>query len=1251
MKPIGMSRPHLALALALSLSALLGLSAAPAQATKTHLFLEEFGSAAQPDFSRSTTVALDPATNTLLVADPHGAATDAGTISRFNLDGTPADFPALGTNTIDGKGVGDQTPQNGLTIPEYGEYMQIAIDNSGTITDGNIYVTQGNQEAGNLIDVFAPSGEYLGQLTGAGPTEFGSLLSPCGVAVDGTGNLFVGAGFENKVYKFDPSAPVPQAGDLVATYDHSTPVCGLAAGAGPTSGSIFATAYATNQFVDKDNLLKLSGSDLSLQAVPNHDREPGVIAIDPTNGHLYVREVRPDGVVTGVINELDVSGSTAAPVSSFRFFESPGFLSIKLSGIAVDGASGKLYMSSVVDTSRVIVYGPLVTVPDVITGTATITGDTSVTLNGTVDPDGVPLEECRFEYGLTSTLGQSIPCAETVGEIGTSKKEVHAELSGLDPESTYHYRLVAKNVNASIPGEKKTFKTPAKPAIIGLWSQDVAYSEATLEARINPENSPTTYRIEWGPDSSYGNATAEIAIGSGEADHVVSLPLNGLEPGATYHYRVVATNGIGTSEAPDHALTTYPALSPPKSDCPNQAFRAGASARLPECRAYEMVSPVDKNGGDIKVPVSIFNYPARLEQSAEDGSRYAYSSGTAFGDAVSAPWTSSYIATRNAGQGWSTHAISPPRSSISLSVANTVYKFDTQYKAYSPDLSSGWLFQDSDTQLDECADPGFQNLYRRDTIDGSYEALVPEKPISVPSDGYGLELQGLSADGSHAVFRSNAKLTNDAANQAGFEIFQVYEHVRGEGCGELRLVSVLPNGNAAPPGSSVGTAFGISGEGRESNVTHAVSADGNRIYWSRTDAGTNTRPLYVRVDGQETTLVSGGLVKFWTASLDGSKAFYSIEDTGSPLNNNLYEFDLASKSSTLIAAGSPGAAAKEGVVGASEDAGRLYFVSKQALAGAAQADRPNLYLREGGETRFIATVSSEDFGIGPHASTGIVGAPPIRGVRVTPDGGTLVFSSTAALTDYDNKDAAEGRPAVELYRYEASGGELSCVSCNPSGSRPEGEDIKGTVGPNDLHQMLAAKIPGWENQLYAPRALSADGKRLFFESYDSLLPRDANGKADVYEWQAADSSKECEEAGAELYVASSGGCLSLISSGLSTTDSELADASLDGSDVFIRTASSLLPQDPGQVDLYDARVNGGLPIPAGPPANCEGEACQGPAAAPNDPTPSSAGYQGAENVREGTNPKPHCKKGKVRRKGRCVPKKHRARKHHLRPRR
>ena len=120
------------------------------------------------------------------------------------------------------------------------------------------------------------------------------------------------------------------------------------------------------------------------------------------------------------------------------------------------------------------------------------------------------------------------------------------------------------------------------------------------------------------------------------------------------------------------------------------------------------------------------------------------------------------------------------------------------------------------------------------------------------------------------------------------------------------------------------------------------------------------------------------------------------------------------------------------------------------------------------------------------------------------------------------------------------------------------------------------------------------------------------------------------------YRSSNGGCLSLISSGESPTDSEFIDASADGTDVFFATNSSLLPQDPGLIDIYDARAGGGYPPPPNLLAACEGEACQGPLAPPNDPTPSSSAFEGAGNVAAAKKRAKHKKKTRQ---------KHRAHKH------
>src|SRR6185312_3212233 len=336
-----------------------------------------------------------------------------------------------------------------------------------------------------------------------------------------------------------------------------------------------------------------------------------------------------------------------------------------VTGLAVNGPNLYTASPSFAGPTPLRVYGPVVTLPDVTTGGATITGNPTATLEGTVDPDGTPLEECVFEYGTDTTYDQSVSCKETIGEIGTTSKTVHADISDLSPESLYHYRLSARNANGTVNGADKTFKSPSKPAIVGLGSVKVSSDGATLIARINSENSSTTYRFELGLDTTYATASAEGSVGTDATVHTVSNQFGELEAGRTYHYRVIATNGIGVVSSSDHTFNTFPAA-PGVQDCPaNAAFRVGPSAKLPNCRAYEMVSPVDKNGGDIKVLVQGLSFPPRLDQSADDGDSFTFSAVVAFSEPQSAPWSSQYISRRGAG-GWSNQAINPPRESTNL---------------------------------------------------------------------------------------------------------------------------------------------------------------------------------------------------------------------------------------------------------------------------------------------------------------------------------------------------------------------------------------------------------------------------------------------------------------------------------------------------------------------------------------------------------------------------------------------------------
>jgi hypothetical protein len=182
---------------------------------------------------------------------------------------------------------------------------------------------------------------------------------------------------------------------------------------------------------------------------------------------------------------------------------------------------------------------------------------------------------------------------------------------------------------------------------------------------------------------------------------------------------------------------------------------------------------------------------------------------------------------------------------------------------------------------------------------------------------------------------------------------------------------------------------------------------------------------------------------------------------------------------------------------------------------------------------------------------------------------------------------------------------------------------------------IAGWFGGHENNLYASRELSADGKRLFFNSTDALVARDTNGRADVYQWEAPGEGR-CTTA-SPSYSPRNGGCVALISSGLSGRDSEFVDASPSGDDAFFATLSNLVAADYDLIDIYDARVGGGFPPPPPAPLECEGEACQTPPPAPAPPAPASSGYPASDNV---SPPKGRCPKGRHRvrqgGKARCV---------------
>jgi hypothetical protein len=300
-------------------------------------------------------------------------------------------------------------------------------------------------------------------------------------------------------------------------------------------------------------------------------------------------------------------------------------------------------------------------------------------------------------------------------------------------------------------------------------------------------------------------------------------------------------------------------------------------------------------------------------------------------------------------------------------------------------------------------------------------------------------------------------------------------------------------------------------------------------------------------------------------------------------------------------------------------------------ASTLSASSRNLYRWDEGGPAFVAAVTARDVegefttfggfdtdGLGLWVTEQADGATAAADPsRTTSDGQTLLFKSRAQLAGY----ASDG--SAEIYRFEAAGGEISCLSCART-NVPAGGDagLQTAAGPDSVVGRYAT-IPN----------LSANGERAFFQSPDQLVPADTDGLQDVYEWEA-DGEGSCGIAG---------GCVSLISSGQSAKPNYLFGVSESGGDVFVSSSDLLTLSDSEETaSIYDARVEGGFAESSGPVSGCQGEACQPPAIQPAGQTPASSSFEGPGNITSKPGA-PRCPKGmkakKVGSKTRCVAKK------------
>jgi hypothetical protein len=1104
---------------------------------------------------------------------------------------------------------------------------RIAVDHAS----GNVYVAD---VVNDRVDVYRPNATGADALTTFGT---GVLTNPYGIAIDqDSGAVYVSDA--DDVVKFDsdgaatptftldagftsPGVTGPlafdQGDDALLVADRSADVVRRFSPSG-VAGTTFDGTGSSGTFAGLQDLAVDSTGDV---VVIDAAGDPGAGAtsrierfdatgtweatLGPVAGAATVGIVPAnDDVIIGGNqdaadrDELPTLSRFAADGTALRAVEVDGStLWSTTTGIAVaDGAAGRLFVATDVSAGTgccVGIYGitsvqayDALELPTVTTAPADVTG-ASATLHGSVNPGGLATTY-RFEYSADGGATWSAVAGpdgradtdDTAG-AGTADVPVQATLSGLDALTEYQVRLIATSAAGTVDGGTVTVTTLPTPPRVTTRPAVVTGSTARFKGSVDPQGSPTTYWFELGADTSYGTAvpaSQDADAGTGNDAVVVAQAAYSLPPGATYHVRLVARNAEGTTAGEDRLFVTraeHPTSATVADDCPNAAIRAEQGTQgLPDCRAYEQISPVDKGGNDL----ARF-YPVRI---TDDGGSVSFWSTGAFPGAESAPTASQYVATRGAAQ-WTTRALAPPQ----INVGTPGPVLGSPALDLSTDMAKSVVW--SRKALTAGAFAGGSNAYFQDNRTGQRTLAFAfdddgalDTDIGAGSDN--ASFAGLTNDLSHVIFATYRGLTpgvDSTSVNSRTRLYELYD-------GQLRLVNRAEDGSVI---EELTNRFGPP-------AANPISADGRRIFWSDGAA------VYLREDGVRTEKISesqipganpGADVEMLGATPDGKTVIFS--------SYNRLTNDAAPADPTWEAAPSRVYRWHEGTLTElSVGAPLVHNPVLQPLTPglvAMTADGNTVYyndsvIQDGKPRRRLAVWRA---GHGSHVIKVFAQLPLTddggpADASMSADGRKLAFQSLTELTgqshdnpnckSYTSSAGSQPGPCTQAYLYDLDADALSCASCGAPGTAPAGHVGLGGLGELDAYDAPSARS-GSERR-FGPRAITDDGT-VFFDTATRLTDDDNDGKRDVYAFRD--------------------GTLRLLSP-RTGNDAYFGYVTPDGQTVVMATADRLVGQDnDGSVDAYAIRVDGGLASQSVAPAPrpCAGDRCQGPQA----PEPTGAG--------------------------------------------